>query len=243
MHLLIKLTKDGNRETLISYRGKLHFFNKKIMKQSKAIIIKQDIVKDIVNKINKAASIYLFEYHGLDSSSLISLREKLNAENAQLKIWKNTLLRKAFKNTEYTNIIDDLEGPNAIIFSYGDEIAGARELYATWKKHKKVLKIKSGIFEKKYVDSAKVTEIAKIPGREQLITMFASSLLLPIREFLYLVKQVGETKEDKAVETKAKPKVEVKVEPKVEKKTDPKKETEVIAKVKTEKKTKEDKKE
>ena len=84
-----------------------------------------------------------------------------------------------------------LKGPNAIVFSK-DVIGGAKVIAKYAKRHKDVLIVKGGVVEGKFVDAAGMLEVAKLPGKEGLISMFLSCLQAPIRSFACAVKAVAD---------------------------------------------------
>ena len=88
---------------------------------------------------------------------------------------------------------DLLSGPNAIIFS--KEVSnGAKVVTKYAKRFGGTLKVKGGIVDGQFADEAKIKEVAKLPGKEGLISMFLSCLQAPIRQFAATVKAVADAK-------------------------------------------------
>ena len=154
---------------------------------------KSETVKEISEKAKKSQTIIVCEYRGLTVAQIQEVRRALHKEKAEMSVYKNSLVERAVDELGYNELNDILKGPNAIVFSE-DVIAGAKVIAKYAKRHRDVLIVKGGIVEGKFVDAAKMKEVAKLPGKEGLISMFLSCLQAPIRQFAATVKAVADAK-------------------------------------------------
>jgi len=154
---------------------------------------KQDVVKEISEKIKGSDSTVIVEYRGLSVAEVTELRRNLRAEEVDFKVYKNTMAQRAVEECGFADLKDSLTGPNAIAFSK-DAVAPARVLAKFAKKHK-ALVLKSGIVEGKQVDLATLNELANLPNREGMLSMLLSCLQSPVRSFACVVKAVADAKE------------------------------------------------
>ena len=152
---------------------------------------KSETVKEISEKAKKSQTIVGCEYRGLTVAQIQEVRRALHKENAEMNVYKNSLVERACDELGYNELKDVLKGPNAIVFSE-DVIAGAKVVAKYAKRHKDVLVVKGGIVEGKFVDAKGMLEVAKLPGKEGLISMFLSCLQAPIRSFACAVKAVAD---------------------------------------------------
>lgn len=152
---------------------------------------KSETVKLIAEKAKKSQTIIVCEYRGLTVSQIQEVRRALRKENAEMNVYKNSLVERAVDELGYNELNSVLSGPNAIVFSE-DVIAGAKVIAKYAKRHRDVLIIKGGIVEGKFCDAEKIKEVAKLPGKEGLISMFLSCLQAPIRSFACAVKAVAD---------------------------------------------------
>ena len=153
---------------------------------------KQSVVKEIVSKAKDSSTIVVAEYRGLSVAQLQELRRALRKEDAELCVYKNSLVERASEELGY-ELKEVLSGPNAIIFS--KEVSNGAKVVAKYaKRYGDTLKIKGGVVEGKFADEAKIKEVAKLPGKEGLISMFLSCLQAPIRQFAATVKAVADAK-------------------------------------------------
>ena len=145
---------------------------------------KQKTVDEIASKVKEASSVVLFEYHGLTVSEMMELRRKLKESDSELKIYKNTLAKRAL-DTLKIDLNDDLVGPKAIAFGT-DAIAPVKILSDYAKKHP-ALVVKAGIIDGEITSIDTLKELASIPSKEGLLTMFASGLIEVPRNFAICV--------------------------------------------------------
>jgi large subunit ribosomal protein L10 len=158
---------------------------------------KVQLVAEIAQKLRESKSTIVTDYRGLTVADMTELRKKLREAGVEFKVLKNTLTRRATEGTDFEGINEFLTGPTAIAFSYEDIVAPAKILNDFAKEHKE-LEIKAGIVEGRVVGLDEVKQLANLPSREGLISMFLSVLQAPMRNFAYAVKQIAEQKEQQA---------------------------------------------
>ena len=154
---------------------------------------KSETVKEISEKAKKSQTIVVCEYRGLTVAQIQEVRRALHKENAEMNVYKNSLVERAVDDLGYNELNDILTGPNAIVFSE-DVIAGAKVIAKYAKRHRDILVVKGGIVEGKFVDAKGIIEVSKLPGKEGLISMFLSCLQAPVRSFACAVKAVADAK-------------------------------------------------
>ncbi len=142
---------------------------------NKAIIAKkEEVVNEIADRVKNASGVVLFDYRGLTDSEITDLRRKLRDANASYKVYKNTLTKRAFDKISI-NLDECLEGPSAIATS-DDSIAPVKVL-AEFAKDHPALELKGGIVDGKETSLEELKELATIPSRDGLLTMFAAGLM------------------------------------------------------------------
>ncbi|MDD4628233.1 MAG: 50S ribosomal protein L10 [Candidatus Peribacteraceae bacterium] len=138
---------------------------------------------ELKDKMKKAQSVIFSQYIGLTVTEIGDLRQKLREANAEMKVAKKTLMRIAAKEVGLPDVPEDaMEGPVACIFSFTDPLSGAQAAFKFSKDHDKV-KLIGGIYDGKALNKAEAMAMAKMPGREQLLAMFASMIRSPLVSF------------------------------------------------------------
>ncbi|GAJ25838.1 LSU ribosomal protein L10p [Liquorilactobacillus sucicola DSM 21376 = JCM 15457] len=165
---------------------------------SKEVIAKKAAaVEEVVAKFNEAVSCVVVDYRGLTVEQVTELRKQLREENVELRVIKNTYLKRAADKAGYEGLDETFSGPTAVAFSKEDVVAPARIL-AKFAKDAEALEIKGGMIEGKVASLEQINELAKLPSREGLLSMLLSVLQAPVRNVAYAVKAVADSKDDDA---------------------------------------------
>ncbi len=159
------------------------------------IELKQPVIAEISENIKDAQSVVLVDYRGLTVEQDTELRKQLREANVIYKVYKNTMMNFAFKDTEFAQLADQLEGPSAIAISKEDATAPARVIVNFAKKADK-LEVKAGVVEGTLYDADGIKELSKIPSREELLSKLLGSIQSPITNFARVIKQIAEAKEN-----------------------------------------------
>ena len=154
---------------------------------------KQAVIDEIKERANFAKSIVLFDYRGITDSEAKELRIKLRESNADYKVYKNTLMARAFKDLGI-DLGDNLTGPSAFAFS-DDQIAPIKVLSEFAKNHPAVI-LKVGIVDGETADKAKLAEYATIPSRDGLLTMLAGGMMAIPRDLAIALDLYSQQKEE-----------------------------------------------
>ena len=155
--------------------------------------LKQPVVAEIAELFNGAKGAVVVDYRGLTVEQDTQLRKQLREAGVTYKVYKNTMIRFAAKGTAFEALEPNLEGPTALAVSKEDATAPARILAEFAKKADK-LEIKGGVVEGNAYDAAGIMEIAKIPGREALISRLLGSMQSPITNMARVLNQIAESK-------------------------------------------------
>ena len=153
--------------------------------------LKQPIVEAISEEIKDAQSVVLVDYRGLTVAQDTELRKQLREAGVIYKVYKNTMMKRAFEGTEFEGLQDCLEGPSAIAISKDDATAPAR-IICKFAKTADKLELKGGVVEGNVYDVAGLTELSQIPSREELLSRLLGSMQSPITNFARVIKQIAE---------------------------------------------------
>ena len=150
------------------------------MASKKILEAKENTVKTIADSIKDSESVILFKYQGLTVEEFSELRKSLRESNGDVKIYKNTLVKRALDNINIKMEDSFLEGPNAIVFgkSLLEPIKAINEFA---KKHDKA-EIRIGIISGEIAPLATVLEYANIPSREALLTQLAGGMIQYVKD-------------------------------------------------------------
>lgn len=136
-------------------------------------------VEEIKEKLEGARAAVLTEYRGLTVTELADLRASLRAAEAEYKVYKNTLARRAAEEAGLGDLVSLLEGPTAITFVKGDAVAVAKAL-RDYSKGNANLVVKGGILGTRIIQPADVVALADIEPREVLLAKLAGGFQAPL---------------------------------------------------------------
>ena len=153
--------------------------------------LKQPVIQEISENVKDAQSVVVVDYRGLTVAEDTQLRRELREAGVTYKVYKNTMMNFAFKDTDFESLSDVLEGPSAIAISKEDATAPARVL-AKFAKDAPALEIKAGVVEGTYYDADGMKAIASVPSREELLSKLLGSIQSPIANFARVLKQIAE---------------------------------------------------
>jgi large subunit ribosomal protein L10 len=166
---------------------------------------KTAVVEEIRTKLDDADAAVLTEYRGLSVRALAELRGSLRPANAEYKVFKNRLARRAAEEAGLTDLLPMLEGPVAIAFVRGDAVPAAKALRDFGRTNPELV-VKGGLLGPRLLTAADLTALADIPPREQLLAMLAGGFQAPLtkaaglfqaftRNFAYGVRALIDQKE------------------------------------------------
>ncbi len=148
------------------------------MANQKILEKKQEVVNEITQNIKDSKTSVWFEYRGLTVDQMTELRRNLKATNSDVKVYKNTLVKRAL-DTLNINLDEHLSGPKAVAFG-ADAVAPIKVLSDFSKKYP-ALEMKVGIVEGSITPIGTLNQLASIPSRDVLLTQLAAGLMGTVR--------------------------------------------------------------
>ena len=153
--------------------------------------LKQPVVQEISGLLTNATAAVLVDYRGLTVAQDTELRKELREAGISYKVYKNTMMNFAVKDTQFEDLAKHLEGPTALAVTEGDATAPARIL-AKFAKAADKLTLKAGVVEGTYFDEAGIMAVANVPGREELLGRLFGSMQSPIANLARVLNQIAE---------------------------------------------------
>ena len=150
---------------------------------------KQEVINQINERFKSNPSVFVLEFKGLTVKELENVRKDLKQANSELKIVKNTLLKKAAEDTDAGQLSNLFVGSTAIAFCDENSAATAKVFVKSAKEYK-LLNIKGGLLEGKVVSVDEIEKISKLPSRVELIAQFMGLLNSPMSNFLYSLQNM-----------------------------------------------------
>ena len=162
---------------------------------------KKAVVAEVAAQVADAQTLVIAEYRGVSVSSMTKLRAKAREQGVYLRVLKNTLVRRAVADTPFAGLAEQMVGP-LVYAASTDPVAAAKVLCDFAKTDDKIV-VKAGVYDGKLLDKAEVSELAAIPGREQLLAMLLGVMQAPVSGFVRALAALAEKQQGGATEQAA----------------------------------------
>lgn len=135
-------------------------------------------VESLSEIFKDSRSVVLNDFTGLNVEKLSELRKLCRENSVEYRVIKNTLAIRSVEGTEAENLIKYLEGPTALAISRESENIPAKIL-AQFAVEYEAPRFKAALVEGQLLDEAQVIELAKLPGREVLLSLVLAGIKSP----------------------------------------------------------------
>ena len=129
-------------------------------------------VEEVREDLSGAAATLLTHYRGLTVTELAELRAKLREANAEMKVVKNTLTRRAAEAAGIEGLEEMLEGPISLVLCAEDPVGPAKALKAFAKDHPELV-LRGGYLDGEVLDAEEALKLADLESREELLARLA----------------------------------------------------------------------
>jgi large subunit ribosomal protein L10 len=145
------------------------------------------VVDEVREHFDESSAAILTEYRGLKVKDLADLRRSLRNSGGEYRIYKNTLVTLAARQSGLADLEPMLKGPVAITFVKGDAAAVAKSL-RDYARTNPLLVIKGGVLGEKVIDAKETTALAELPSREVLLAQLAGAIAAPMQQLAGLLQ-------------------------------------------------------
>ncbi len=142
------------------------------------------------DRFKQATVTILASSKGLSVGKMQQLRRALRQAGGEYKVTKNSFARRALKDTAYGRLEALLDGPTGLVFGYADPVAVTKVLVRFAEENEK-LSIKAGALGDTLLEPAAVTELAKLPSREVLLSTLLALMQAPATQLVRTIQEPG----------------------------------------------------
>jgi large subunit ribosomal protein L10 len=151
---------------------------------------KTALVAEIAEGLGRASIALVSEYRGMTAGEATEVRRKLRAVRGELRVAKNTLIRRAIKDTAFSKLDDQLGGPVGLILSFADPVELAKTVTGMRELGEK-FKVRGGVFDGKPLSGEEVQALAALPPREVILAQLLGLLMAPATQVVRLLNEPG----------------------------------------------------
>ena len=144
-----------------------------------------------VHQLLKSAKMAIVtDYRGLSVAQMTNLRRDIRGAAGEYQVIKNTLVRRALKDTAFGDLDKLLEGPNGWVFAYDDPVVLSKALIKFADGNDK-LAIKGGVFEGRFMEPAEVKVLSQMPSKPELQAKLLAMINAPATQLLRTIQEPG----------------------------------------------------
>ena len=165
---------------------------------------KTAVLEEIKAKAVGSSLAVVTDFKGMSVEELTKLRVKIREAGGEYYVVKNTLARIAFTGSAHDVIKDKFKENCGVALGSSDPVPVAKAL-TDFAKTSKQFAVRHASLEGKFLTAQNVTDLAKLPGKRELLaqtlgtmnavpTQFVSLFANIIRGMLYALKAIEEQK-------------------------------------------------
>jgi len=146
---------------------------------------KQQTIDELNDVFTRAKSAILAHYHGISAADMTILRTHMRERAVDFRVIKNTLAKKAMKDTPLEVLESEFKGPVSLLVSFDDAVAPAKAL-ADYARSgvKKSPDVVAGVVEGQQVTLEEIQALADLPSKEVLLSQLLSVMNGPTTNFV-----------------------------------------------------------
>jgi large subunit ribosomal protein L10 len=144
---------------------------------------KEQELEDLAAAFKGASSAILVDYRGLNVPAVTELRRQLRTAKAQYRVVKNTLAIRATRGTAFEGLEKHFEGTTAVAYT-GDDVVALAKALTTFMRTAPTLSIKAAVIQGQAIAPAEVTDLASLPGRQELYSKLLFVLQAPMQQIV-----------------------------------------------------------
>lgn len=146
---------------------------------------KEREIAELNEKFSQANTAFLVDFKGMNVEQVTTLRKKLFTLKSEMRVVRNTLAKRALQNhpAKEKALSESLVGTNAVIFTFGDAAASAKQL-TEFAKEVEALDVKVGVMDGQALDKDTITYLATLPPMEVLRAQLLGTLAAPMQKFV-----------------------------------------------------------
>ncbi len=139
---------------------------------------KANIVSDLSEKLSRSPFLLVTDYQRMKVDQFGELRNRLFPLGAEVRVVKNSFLRRAMTESGLPDLSDQLIGQTAVVTGKKD-VAPVAKVLKNFAAEFKIATLKIGVVDRAVLSTADVEALAELPSREVLLSQLLGLLMLP----------------------------------------------------------------
>jgi large subunit ribosomal protein L10 len=149
---------------------------------------KASIVSDLSEKLNRSPFLLVTDYKQMKVDQFGELRNRLAPAGAEVRVVKNSFLKRAMADSGMPDVADKLTGQTAIVMGEKD-VAPVAKILKLFAAEFKIAALKIGVVNKAVVSKSDVEALAELPSREILLAQLLGLLQTPATRLVRILNE------------------------------------------------------
>ena len=149
---------------------------------------KASIVSDLAAKLTRSPFVLVTDYQRMKVDQFGDLRNRLAPAGAEVRVVKNSFLKRAMTDSGLPDVADKLSGQTAIVMGDKD-VAPVAKILKTFAAEFKVAALKIGVIDKSILSAQEIEMLADLPSREVLLAQLLGLLMSPATKLVRLLNE------------------------------------------------------
>ena len=149
---------------------------------------KANIVSDLSEKLNRSPFLLVTDYQRMKVDQFGELRNRLAPAGAEVRVVKNSFLKRAMADSGMPDVADKLTGQTAIVMGQND-VAPVAKILKLFAAEFKIATLKIGVVDKAVLSTSDVEALAELPAREVLLSQLLGLLLAPATRLVRVLNE------------------------------------------------------
>src|SRR5688572_15926737 len=149
---------------------------------------KASIVSDLSEKLNRSPFLLVTDYQRMKVDQFGELRNRLAPAGAEVRVVKNSFLKRAMADSGMPDVADKLTGQTAIVMGEND-VAPVAKILKLFAAEFKIAALKVGVVDKEVMSTSDVEALAELPSREILLSQLLGLLLAPATRLVRVLNE------------------------------------------------------
>jgi len=149
---------------------------------------KASIVSDLSEKLNRSPFLLVTDYQHMKVDQFGELRNRLAPAGAEVRVVKNSFLKRAMADSGMPDVGDKLTGQTAIVMGEND-VAPVAKILKLFAAEFKIATLKIGVIDKAVLSTSDVEALAELPAREILLAQLLGLLQAPATRLVRILNE------------------------------------------------------
>jgi large subunit ribosomal protein L10 len=149
---------------------------------------KVEAVAELTDLLSRSTVVIGADYRGLSVAEVTALRRQLRDNGVEMHVIKNTLFLRAAEAAGKAEMAPLAEGPTALVIGFSDPLGPVKTVIEYQRTARNAFTARSAYLDGEIVPANRLSDLASLPGKEQLIAQVAGALQSPITSFAYLIQ-------------------------------------------------------